>query len=144
MHRQGHLGIDRTAKRIQSEWFWPGLTADVRKMVSSCKVCQAAKHSNPVANPNRQRLQAGRPWQVVSLDIVGPFPPTPRGNMSILVLSDHFTCWRDALPIPNGSAEVIADILKERVFCYLGIPERIHTDQGAQFESKLMAELCNL
>ena len=28
--------------------------------------------------------------------------------------------------------------------CYLGVPERIHTDQGAQFESRLMAELCTL
>ena len=144
VHRQGHLGIDRTTKRVQSNWFWPGLTADVRRMVNSCEICQAAKHRNPVANSNRQRLQAGRPWQVVSLDIVGPFTPTPRGNTNILVLSDHFTRWRDALPIPNGSAEVIAEILEERVFCYLGLPERIHTDQGAQFESKLMAELCAL
>ena len=44
----------------------------------------------------------------------------------------------------NGSAETIAETLEERVFCYLGVPERIHTDQGAQFESKLMAELCAL
>ena len=35
-------------------------------------------------------------------------------------------------------------MLEERVFCYFGVPERIHTDQGAQFESKLMAELCAL
>ena len=44
----------------------------------------------------------------------------------------------------NGSAETIAETLEERVFCYLGVPERIHTDQVAQFESKLMAELCAL
>ena len=37
----------------------------------------------------------------------------------------------------NRSAETIAEILEERVFCYLGIPEWIHTDQGAQFESRL-------
>ena len=42
----------------------------------------------------------------------------------------------------NGSAETIAETLEERVFCYLGVPERIHTDQGAQFESRLIAELC--
>ena len=48
------------------------------------------------------------------------------------------------MPVQNGSAETIAETLEERVFCYLGVPERIHTDQGAQFESKLMAELCAL
>ena len=70
--------------------------------------------------------------------------PTPRGNTNILVLSDHFTRWRDALPVQNESAETIAETLEKRVFCYLGVPERIHTDQGAQFESKLMAKLCAL
>ena len=143
-HRQGHTGIDRTLRRVQADWFWPGMTADIRRLVSSCEACQAAKHSNPVPNKNRQRLQAGRPWQVLSIDLVGPLTPTPRGNTNILVLSDHFTRWRDALPVQNGSAETIAEILEERVFCYLGVPERIHTDQGAQFESRLMAELCAL
>ena len=111
--------------------------------MTACEACQAAKHSNSVPNKNRQRLQAGRPWQVVSVDLVGPLTPTPRGNTNILVLSD-FTRWRDALQVQNGSAETIAETLEERVFCYLGVPERIHTDQGAQFESKLMAKLCAL
>ena len=70
--------------------------------------------------------------------------PTPRGNTNILVLSNHFTWWRDALLVQNGSAETIAEILKERVFCYLDVPALIHTDQGVQFEFKLIAELCAL
>ena len=44
----------------------------------------------------------------------------------------------------NGSAEMIAEILEKRVFCYLRVPEWIHTDQRAQFESKLMAKQCAL
>ena len=73
---------------------------------------------------------------------MGPLPETPRGNVNILVLSDHFTRWRDAIPIPNGTAAIVAQVLDDRVFTYFGLPERIHTDQGAQFESQLMAELC--
>ena len=78
------------------------------------------------------------------IDLMGPLTPMPRGKTSILVLSDYFTRWRDALPIQNGSAEIIAEILEERVFFYLGVPERIHTDQRARFESRLMAKLCAL
>ena len=111
---------------------------------STDRTCQATKHSNPVPNKNRQRLRAGRLWQVLSVDLVGPLTPTPRGNTNILVLSDHFERWRDALPVQNGSAETIAKTLEEWVFCYLGIPVRIHTGQEAQFESKLIAELCAL
>ena len=120
------------------------MTADIHRLVNVCEACQATKHSNPVPNKNRQRLRAGRLWQVLSVDLVGPLTPTPRGNTNILVLSDHFKRWRDALPVQNGSAETIAETLEEWVFCYLGIPVRIHTDQEAQFESKLIAELCAL
>ena len=81
---------------------------------------------------------------MLSVDLVGPLTPTPRGNTTIPVLFDHFTRWRDVLPVQNGSGETIAETLEERVFCYLGVPERIRTDQEAQFESRLMAELCAL
>ena len=57
---------------------------------------------------------------------------------------DHFTRWQDALALPDATAPVVAKTLDEKVFCYFGLPEQIHSDQGAQFESQLMAELCQL
>lgn len=62
----------------------------------------------------------------------------------ILVLTDHFTWWQDALAILNATEPVVASTLNELVFCYLGLPEQIHTDQGTQFELTLMTELCQL
>ena len=37
-----------------------------------------------------------------------------------------------------------AIVLDSRVCCYFGLPEQIHSDQGAQFESELETELCRL
>ena len=71
-------------------------------------------------------------------------PTTPRGNKWILVLTDHFTRWQDAIALPDATAPVVATALDDQVFCYFGLPEQIHTDQGAQFESQLMKELCQL
>jgi len=34
--------------------------------------------------------------------------------------------------------------LDQQVFCYFGLPEQIHSDQGAQFQSQLMSDLCRL
>lgn len=39
------------------------------------------------------------------------------------------------------NAETIAELLKKSVFSYLGVPEHIHTNQGVQFEFRLMTEL---
>lgn len=146
LHRQHHAGIKKTTMRVCMSWYWPGMTADTRRLVRTCEVCQASKHSSTARTSNKQRLYAGRPWQVVSIDLVGPFNdrPTPRGNTTILVLTDHFTRWRDAIPLKDGTAEVVAQALENKVFCYFGLPERIHSDQGAQFESRLFQELCVL
>ena len=87
-------------------------------------------------------MYTGRPWQKVAVDQVGPLHKTPRGNKWILVVSDHFSRWQDALPLPEATAPTVATALDERVFSYLGLPEQLHSDQGAQFESQLMTELC--
>jgi len=71
-------------------------------------------------------------------------PMTPRGNSWILVLTEHFTRWADALAILNASAPTVAGVLDQRVFCYFGLPEQLHLDQGSQFQSQLMSDLCRL
>ena len=72
--------------------------------------------------------------------MVGPFQETEDGKRWILVLTDHFTCWCDALPTPNAKAETVARILDERVFSYFGIPENLHSDQGKNFDRDLIKE----
>ena len=141
-HLMAHSGINRTLSRLQLSWYWPEMTADVRRLVRSCEVCQTAKHGGTRPAPGRRRMYAGRPWQRVAIDLVGPFPATTRGNRWILVRTDHFTRWQDALALPDATAPTVASCLDERVFSYLGLPEQIHSDQGAQFESILMEELC--
>ena len=88
-------------------------------------------------------MHTGRPWQQLALDLVGPLPTTDRGNQWILVLTDHFSRWQDALALPDATATTVATTLEERVFCYFGLPEQIHTDQGTQFEGELLTELCS-
>jgi len=120
------------------------MTLDVRLRVRQCEVCQASKHGRPTETTGRRQLYAGRPWQVVAVDLVGPMPLSARGNTWILVLTDHFTRWADALAIPDASTPTVARALDQNVFCYLGLPELIHTDQGAQFQSQLMGHLCRI
>ena len=115
-----------------------------RRIIRSCDVWQAAKHGGTKGPRGRQRLHAGQLWQSMAVDLVGPMPETSKGNRWILVLVDHFTRWQDALAIPDATAPVVAATLNKRVFCYMGLPEQIHTDHEAQFKSQLITELCQL
>lgn len=69
-------------------------------------------------------------------------PVSPLGNRWILVLTNHFTRWQDAFPLPDATTPMVATALDEWIFWYFGIPEIILSDQGAQFESSLMDLLC--
>ena len=142
-HRQAHLGATKTLSAIKLNWYWPGMTGLVRRLVRECAACQGAK-APPTRNRAKNHLYAGRPWQVLAIDLFGPLPQTQAGNNVVLVMTDHFTRWCDAIPLPDGKAATVARALDERVFAYFGIPERIHSDQGRQFQSELFQACCEL
>jgi len=89
--------------------------------VWKCEICQASKHGCFTETAGRHRLHAGRLWQIVAVNLVGPMPTSVRGNNWILVLTDYFTWWADALAISDASAPTVARALDQNVFCYFGV-----------------------
>jgi len=71
-------------------------------------------------------------------------PKSERGDKRIMVLTDHFTRWAYVQAIPDVSAFMVARTRNQNVFCLFGLPKQIHTDQGAQFPSQLMSNLCKM
>ena len=128
MHKMSHSRVSRTIARLQLTWYWVGLHADVRKIVRSCEVCQKAKSGGLQPTKGQQRMYARRPWQKLAVDLVGPMPETGAGNRLILVITDHFTRWQDAIAVPDATAPVVATTLDQRIFCYFGLPEQLHSD----------------
>ena len=65
-------------------------------------------------------------------------------NVSILIITDHFTKYAQTYITPKQTAVVVARILWENFLVHYGWPEKILTDQGKSFENNLMHELCEL
>ena len=82
--------------------------------------------------------------QICAVDILGPLPKTKSGNRYILVLGDYFTRWMEAYAIPNQEAITVAQKLVDECFCRFSVPEQLHSDQGRQFESTLISEMCKI
>ena len=91
-----------------------------------------------------QTIQAGSPMQVVAVDITGPLPESEAGNRYILVVGDYFTKWMEAYAIPDQEATTVATKLVDEFYCRFGPPEQLHSDQGRQFESKLIQQICSI
>lgn len=49
-------------------------------------------------------FQVTDPWTVVGLDLVGPLKETPRGHKYIMSMTDLYTKWVAAAPLPSKTA----------------------------------------
>ena len=140
----GHLGEDKTLARVREKFFWPGYSSAVKEWCKTCANCATRKAPPQKRRVPLQKVLTGYPMQMVATDIMGPFPISSNGNKYILVASDYFTRWVEAYAIPNQEALTVARKLVDNMFCHFGLPEQLHSDMGAQFESRVVKEMCNL
>ena len=89
-------------------------------------------------------FQSKRPWQCMSVDIMGPVPKTRNGNLYVITFVDQFYQFTVAEATPDQTAETVVKKMGDRVITTFGTPYSILTDQGKQFESILFKELCKL
>ena len=80
-----------------------------------------------------------------AMDYMGPLPETSRGSKHVLVVMDHCTKWYEAFPTQDQKTRTVANILVSKIFLKLfGPPMTIHSDQGSNFESNLIHEVCEI
>ncbi|CAL9687389.1 unnamed protein product [Knipowitschia caucasica] len=81
--------------------------------------------------------------QIVALDFLTLSRPVDR-YQNILVMTDLFTKFAWAVPTLDQTALTTARVLWKYVIQPFGCPEVLHSDQGANFESRLVHELCQV
>ncbi|XP_076851923.1 heat shock 70 kDa protein 12B [Brachyhypopomus gauderio] len=140
----GHFGITKTLHRLRQRFWWPGCRAGVELFVHCCDTCAAKKGPARVSRAPLHPMQSGCPMERVAVDVLGPFPVTESGNRYVLVAMDYFTKWPEAYAVPDQSAVTTAETLLHEFFCRFGVPEVLHSDQGRNFESDVMTEVCRL
>jgi hypothetical protein len=62
-------------------------------------------------------------------------PPSSKGHKFVLLATDYFTKWVEAIPLKKVTSENMIEFVKEHIIYRFGIPQTITTDQGAQFVS---------
>ena len=137
----GHFGQRKMVSQLRRNFYWPGLTIDVKNLCRTCATCAARKTPIPRRQANLHTVPSGYPMQVVAVDILGPLPEMPSGNRYILVAADYFTRWTEAYAIHNQEAITVAKKLVDEMFLRFSPPSQLHSDQGA---SKLMSNVCSL
>uniref|UniRef100_A0A672JC76 Gypsy retrotransposon integrase-like protein 1 n=1 Tax=Salarias fasciatus TaxID=181472 RepID=A0A672JC76_SALFA len=138
----GHLGAERTTDMIRNRFYWPKIAASVEEYVRNCGECILRKAPAHKAAPLHQIVSDG-PLDLVCIDFLS-MEPDSKGISNVLVITDHFTRYAQAFPTKNQKALTVAKVLVEKYFVHYGLPSRIHSDQGRDFESRLIKELLKL
>lgn len=136
----GHQAQSRSLSLARQRFFWPNLDRDVRDYVRHCQRCIVSKTVEPEGRAPLESIMSTRPLELVCIDFWSAEDSKNR-SVDVLVITDHFTQMAQAFPCKDQTAKQVARVLWDRYFCVFGFPERIHSDQGANFESRLISEL---
>lgn len=138
----GHMGMERTTELIKDRFYWPRMTAEVEQYIRTCGRCISRKTLPQHASPLNQITSNG-PLDLVCIDFL-QIEPDSRGVANVLVVTDHYTRYAQAFATKDQKALTVARVLWDKYFVHYGLPARIHSDQGRDFESRLIKELLSM
>ena len=115
-------------------YYWPSILSDCIQFAKGCQDCQA--HGPVQRMPASLMRSVIKPWPFRgwAMDMIGKiFPPSSKGHTYIVVATDFFTKWAEAIPMTSVSQEEIITMIKEKIIHRFGIPQHIVADRGSVF-----------
>ncbi|KAK9887659.1 hypothetical protein WA026_023780 [Henosepilachna vigintioctopunctata] len=132
----GHLGVSKTLARISLLYYWPKMRESVLFYVRNCKICASCKSDNlPAAGRIGNYRNINFPFQLISADLLGPYPRSKNGNQYLLVVTDWFTKFVLVHPLYRATSKAICKFIENQVFLIFGVPQIFVVDNGVQFTS---------
>ena len=141
----GHGGKDAMANEISKRFYWPGWNEDIKEHVNQCHSCSFGK-----AIPDRKQgkmvlFPAKCINDIVAIDHCGPYKQSIDNSYRyITTYYDRFSGYTVSVPASNIGAFTTAVNFVIHWVCKYGIPNKILTDIGGDFRSRIFNHLCKL
>ena len=137
LHALSHPGIKSTRHLVGQRYVWRNMNCDVRDWVKICLECQRNKVFRHTQSALQQFPMPDSRFTSIHIDIVGPLPVS-RGYRYILTIICRFSRWFEAIPMIDMTAESVLSALWDGWIGRYGVPSRLTTDRGAQFDKSLV------
>ena len=82
------------------------------------------------------------PFAIWGMDLIGPLPTAKSGIKYVIVAVDYFTKWAEAEPLATITSKKMISFVTKNIICRYGVPQKIITDNGTQFESEEFQDFC--
>jgi ribonuclease HI len=142
----GECGEHQGKKRLYQHlltlgYYWPTMKKDAADFVRTCHTCQVQAnliHTHPT---NLQNMTTPWPFHTWGLDLIGPIGPASSGHIWILVATEYFTKWVEAVSLRRATGAAVANFIREHIITRFGIPYKLISDNGTPFVNKDVREL---
>ena len=126
---------------LRDRFYWLGMHMDVASYINSCPRCIRRKSQPDTATLHN--IEATQPLEFIHLDYLQIEPS--KGNIeNVLIVTDLFTRYAQAYPSKTQTALATAKLLWNNFIIQYGFPNKIISDQGSNFESELIVNLCEV
>ena len=130
----GHLGINKTMKKLTARYFWDTMTVDTRNFIRSCHKCQQVNFS--FINKGKQELHnipvPSQVFSQIGIDIMH-MPESPDGHKYVITAIDYLTKYVEMRALKTKTAIEVANFIYEELICQYGCSDIHITDQGREF-----------
>lgn len=116
------------------------MNADVHRWARTCLQCQCVKVTTHTVTPALPFHPPDSRFAHKHIDLVGPLPPS-RCTTYLLTCVDRFTCWPEAIPIPDITVDTVAKAFVAGWVSRFGCSAVVITDRGRRFQSALFNAL---
>ena len=125
-----HQGVEATKRQLRVRLWFPGMDRAMERRVSTCLPCQASVESK-ARDPLKPTKVPEEPWSRLYADHWGP----TKDGLHILLVIDGLTRYPEVAIVKSTSADDNIQAFTE-IFSRHGVPDRLHSDNGAPFNGK--------
>jgi hypothetical protein len=113
----GHRAYETTLVAIRNRYYWNYLPSEVKIYCQSCSVCQRYNYACLHNRAPLKSIEVFRPWQLLGLDLMGPFKCSRHGNSYIILGIDHLTKYAEGVATPSFDATTTALFVFNNIIC---------------------------
>jgi hypothetical protein len=146
----GICGTHQSAPKMKwllrrSGLYWPNMIADCFKYYKRCQVCQKFDDLQLVPAAELHPTIKTWPFRGWGLDFIGEIhPSSSKGHRFVLLATDYFTKWTEAVALKNMTNREVIEFITEYIINRFSIPQTLTIDQGASFMTKEVREFAGL
>ncbi len=130
----GHLGIEKTLAKVQSQYYWQNIKVDVINYVRNCVICQQHKGTTGLQQLWQELPPVSKPLERVSLDLTDMVAGVQEYRY-VLTICDHYSRYVNFFPLRTKKTEGVCNKVTNLIMDF-GTSKTVLTDYGKEFTSQ--------